>query len=69
MRPPTMAPMIADDDVDERAEAVATHDLSGEEAGDQADDEPDEERVGALGGLDVAVDVDVMDVRFHDASP
>ena len=23
--------------------------------------------MGALGGLDVAVDIDVMDVRFHEA--
>jgi hypothetical protein len=50
----------ADDDVDDGAEAGATHDAAGEVAGDEADDDPDEEAVGAFGGLDVAIDVDVV---------
>jgi hypothetical protein len=50
----------ADDDVDDGAEAGAAHDAAGEVAGDEADDDPDEEAVGAFGGLDVAIDVDVV---------
>ena len=55
----------ADDDVDQRAEADAAHDASGEVASHEADDQPNQQRVCAFGGLDVAVDIDVMDVRFH----
>lgn len=55
----------ADDDIDDGAEAGAAHDAAGDVAGDEADEYPDEDAVGAFGGLDVAIDVDVVVDRGH----
>ena len=55
----------ADQDVDDGTISCAAHDLAGEVAGDEANDDPDEERVRPFCGLDVATEIDVMNVRFQ----